>query len=254
MYQNTSKGFQYYRVKTCCSVLSPVLTVPSPKFHRKVRLVPTLTLQLTVTVWFCKTEGSWTSLLSFTALWTTSDNTCDLTDIWPQDATTTNLYLPKQKGVREQILTIATMITMELLWCLEVFSYIPGLVYLLVMVLELALADVKSPKSHRNSTGSKISTTARRGISVFVEYACFSAWILTARRWKEKSMNVSKDKIKPCRLIGKNDALFLNHYKTHLINDKDCKNGILRKKETLVLLIFHLIILSRKFFHNKIIL
>lgn len=47
-------------------------------------------------------------------------------------------------------------------------SYLPGLWYLLVTVLEVVLADLESPKCQRNSTGSGASVTARKVTSVFV--------------------------------------------------------------------------------------
>lgn len=85
--------------KTCCSVLCPSLEDPSPKLHRKVTSVPTLTRQLTVTVWFCRTEAWWSSLLSFTALWTTSGNTLEVMEVRPLDRTTTTSYLHWREGV-----------------------------------------------------------------------------------------------------------------------------------------------------------
>lgn len=68
--------------------------------------------------------------------------------------------------------------------CLEYVtgaSYLPGLWYLLVMVLEEVLADPESPKSQKNWTGCAVSVTARKVTSVFVGNACFVAQILTTR-------------------------------------------------------------------------
>lgn len=48
-------------------------------------------------------------------------------------------------------------------------SDLPGLPYLLVMVLVVVLADVESPKSQMNSTGLEFSlTTAKKDTSVLV--------------------------------------------------------------------------------------
>lgn len=49
-----------------------------------------------------------------------------------------------------------------------VSPYLPGLWYLVVVVLEVVLADVESPKCQRNSTGSATSVTAWKVTSVFV--------------------------------------------------------------------------------------
>lgn len=79
--------------KTCCSVLCPGLEDPSPKLHRKLTSVPALTRQLSVTVWFSRTDAWWSSLLSCTALWTTSGNTSEVREVRPLDMTTTTSYL-----------------------------------------------------------------------------------------------------------------------------------------------------------------
>ncbi|TNN59485.1 hypothetical protein EYF80_030300 [Liparis tanakae] len=70
-------------LETCCSVLGPSLDEPSPKLQRKVTSVPTLSRQLTATVWFCRTDGRWTSRLSLTDLWTTSGNTSEVREVRP---------------------------------------------------------------------------------------------------------------------------------------------------------------------------
>ena len=81
----------------CCSVLCPSLVVPSPKLHRKMTSVPTVTRQRSVTVWFCRTEARWTSLLSFTAFWMTSGNTSEVREVRPPDTTTTTSYLHQRE-------------------------------------------------------------------------------------------------------------------------------------------------------------